>query len=54
MNEDKSIKLCCGGKGCACIRKKNTKEVIIADDYGNEVIIKIDEAKLINKALKEL
>ena len=50
----RKIKLCCGGKGCPTIEKKNKKEVIITDDYGNQVIMKIDEAKLINKALNEL
>tara|TARA_R110002020_G_scaffold22733_2_gene76436 strand:+ start:1213 stop:1371 length:159 start_codon:yes stop_codon:yes gene_type:complete len=50
----KKIKLCCGGKGCPTIELKNKKEVIIKDDYGNQVIMKIDEAKLITNAIKEL
>jgi len=54
MNKDKLIKLCCGGRGCPTIQKKNNKEVTISDDYGNQITIKIDEAKLIDKALKEL
>lgn len=54
MSTDKVIKLCCGGRGCPTIQKKNSKEVIITDDYGNRIIIKIDEAKLISNALKEL
>jgi len=51
--KDKKIRLCCGGKGCPTIEKRD-KNVIITDDYGNKVTIKYDEAKLISKALKEL
>ena len=54
MSKNKTIKLCCGGRGCPTIQKKNNKEVIITDDYGNKVIMKIDEAALITNALKEL
>ena len=54
MNMSKEIKLCCGGRGCPVIKKKNKNEVIITDDYGNSITIKIKEAKLIENALKEL
>jgi hypothetical protein len=54
MSKNKVIKLCCGGKGCPTIQKKNNKKVMITDDYGNQITIKIDEAKLISNALKEL
>ena len=53
MNKEKVIKLCCGGKGCPTIQKKND-DIIITDDSGNQITIKIDEAKLIHKALSEL
>ena len=48
--KDKKIRLCCGGKGCPTIEKRD-KNVIITDDYGNKVTIKYDEAKLISEAL---
>lgn len=54
MNKDKVIKLCCGGKGCPTIQKKNNKEVVITDESGAQVTISIEEAELIHKALKEL
>ena len=54
MSDNKAIKLCCGGKGCPTIQKKNSTEVTITDDNGNQITIKIDEAKLIDNALKEL
>ena len=54
MKKNKVVKLCCGGRGCPTIQKKNSKEVIITDDYGNQITIKAEEAKLISNALKEL
>jgi len=51
---DKEIKLCCGGRGCPVIKRKNKDEVIITDDHGNDITIKIQEAELIHNALKEL
>ena len=54
MNNNKVIKLCCGGKGCPTIQKKNKDLIVITDDDGNQITLKLDEAKLINKALKEL
>ena len=53
MSKDKIIKLCCGGKGCPTIQKKNN-HVIITDDSGNQITIKLEEAKLIHSALREL
>jgi len=54
MNDNKVIKLCCGGRGCPTIQKKNDKEVVITDDHGKQITINIDEAELIDAALKEL
>ena len=54
MSKDKVIKLCCGGRGCPTIQKKNRDQIVITDDDGNKITIKIDEAKLIDAALKEL
>jgi hypothetical protein len=51
--KDKKIRLCCGGKGCPTIEKSG-KNVIITDDNGNVVVMKIKEAELIRSALKEL
>jgi hypothetical protein len=54
MSDKRVIKLCCGGKGCPTIEKKGKTHVVITDDYGNQITIKNDEAKLISDALKEL
>tara|TARA_R110002110_G_scaffold284502_1_gene498534 strand:+ start:92 stop:256 length:165 start_codon:yes stop_codon:yes gene_type:complete len=54
MSKDKVIKLCCGGRGCPTIHKKNENQIVITDDDGNQITINIDEAKLIDAALKEL
>ncbi len=49
MNK-KSIKLCCGGRGCPELTIEGNK-VKITDDYGKSVLMEISEAKLINGAL---
>jgi len=48
------IKLCCGGRGCPTIEKKDEDNIVITDDYGNKVTMKLEEAKLINNALIKL
>lgn len=50
----KIIKLCCGGKGCPTIKSAENNQVVITDDYGNEIKIKKEEAELIHEALKQL
>jgi hypothetical protein len=54
MADIKVIKLCCGGRGCPTIEKKDTNYIIIKDDFGNQVTIKAAEAALIQEALKQL
>ena len=48
-----SIKLCCGNKGCPVV-SSNKKKVHIKDDYGNEVTITNEEAKLLGPAIEKL
>jgi hypothetical protein len=48
-----SIKLCCGNKGCPVV-SSNKKKVQIKDDYGNEVTITNEEAKLLGPAIEKL
>lgn len=54
MTDIKVIKLCCGGRGCPTIEKKDTKYIIIKDDFGGQITIKAEEAELIQEALKQL
>jgi len=49
----KSIKLCCGGRGCPELTIEGNK-VKITDDHGKFIRMDIGEAKLINDALKKL
>ena len=52
MNK-KSIKLCCGGRGCPELTIEGNK-VKITDDHGKFIRRDIGEAILINDALKKL
>jgi len=55
QTQGKDIILCCNGKGgCPKLRKLSNGNVRIKDDYGNIIIITIEEAQLIHEALKEL
>ena len=49
----KSIKLCCGKKGCPVVSQKDDK-ITIRDDYGNEVIMESSQAALLPDAVKQL
>jgi hypothetical protein len=49
----KSIKLCCGKKGCPVISEKDGK-ITIKDDYGHEVIMESSQAALLPGAVKQL
>jgi len=52
--ESQIIKLCpCNNSGCPSIQLIDGK-IKITDDYGGEVLMEINEAELITKALKEL
>ena len=48
-----SIKLCCGKKGCPEISLIKGK-IKIKDDYGNEITITSDEAKLLGPSVNRL
>ena len=52
MNK-KSILLCCGSKRCPVLTLEGNN-VRITDDHGKSISIEIGQAKLINKALKDL
>ena len=54
MSNNRSIKLCCGGRGCPVIARKGKSQVTIIDDNGNKVPLKIEEANLIHDAIKKL
>ena len=47
------IKLCCGGKGCPVISKKGNGMVQIKDDFGGSILLKEEEARLIEEALNK-
>ena len=51
--KEKTVKLCCGGRGCPELAIEGNK-VKITDDHGKFIRINISEAKLINGALKKL
>ena len=52
INSNGEVRLCCGGKGCPVLRKTEEQDrVKIKDDYGNEINISLEEAKLISEAL---
>ena len=38
MTDIKVIKLCCGGRGCPTIEKKDTKYIIIKDELIQEAL----------------
>tara|TARA_A100001011_G_C14285307_1_gene833366 strand:- start:8 stop:205 length:198 start_codon:yes stop_codon:yes gene_type:complete len=49
------VTLCCGrDKSCPQVSFNEDNQVTIVDDYGNEVVMEKDQAKLIDQALKEL
>jgi hypothetical protein len=53
-NQNNQIRLCCGGKGCPILSKKEKGMIEITDDFGGKILIKEDEAKLIKGALDQL
>jgi hypothetical protein len=46
--------LCCGGKKCPSLIKNEKGMIEIEDDFGGKVIIREDQAKLIDIAIKEI
>jgi hypothetical protein len=51
---DKSVKLCCGGRGCPTITDLGNGSYEVKDDNGNIVILKKEELKLVNDAMTTL
>ena len=49
-----SIRLCCGRKGGCPVVKSDEGKIKITDDYGNEVTMSEDEAKMIGNAVNKL
>jgi len=52
--KDGAVMMCCGKDKCPVMRFTEDKQIRIEDDYGNHVIMEVDQAKLITEALKEL
>ena len=52
--QNNQVRLCCGGKGCPILSKKEKGMIEITDDFGGKILIKEDEAKLIKGALDQL
>ena len=52
INSNGEVLLCCGGKGCPVLRKDQSDRVKIKDDFGNEIDISLEEAKLIAEAVE--
>lgn len=50
---DGTVVLCCGGKGCPKLKVDDNERVSIKDDFGNEINISVEEAKLIEQALTQ-
>lgn len=48
------IRLCCGAKGCPIIEDLGDGTVKITDDWGNTVIMKKEEAKLLSDGVNLL
>ena len=48
------IILCCGKTKCPVVRLENDTQLTITDDYGNKVKMDVDQAKLLNRAIKQL
>ena len=54
MNKIHSVVLCGGKKCCPVMTMTDTGDVSIKDDHGNTVVMKVSQAKEIDRALKEL
>ena len=49
-----TVRLCCGKKGCPTIEDLGNGLVKIVDDYGKEVTMTKEEAKLVSDGVKVL
>ena len=52
LNAQGEVRLCCGGKGCPVLKKTDGDRVSIKDDFGNEIDISLEEARLIAEAIE--
>lgn len=50
--DDKSVKLCCGGRGCPTLTDRGDGTFELVDDNGNKVVLKKEELNLIGDAVK--
>lgn len=52
---DNQVRLCCNKRrGCPVVTAVDAEHVEIADDFGNKIKVKKDEAKLITAAVDHL
>lgn len=51
---ENSVRLCCGKRGCPVVEDLGNGKVKITDDYGKEVIMSKEEAKLVSDGVKVL
>lgn len=52
--ESGSIFLCCGKAGCPSVKQDDDGMVVIKDDDGNQVKMKLQEALLLGPAMKAI
>lgn len=49
-----TVRLCCGKKGCPLVTDLGNGLVEITDDNGNKIVVKAEEAALISDGVKTL
>lgn len=49
-----TVRLCCGKKGCPTVTDLGNGLVEITDDNGNKIVVKAEEAALISDGVKTL
>jgi len=52
--DNKSVRLCCKGKGCPVVTELDNGMVEVTDDNGNKIIIKKEEALLISDGVNAI
>lgn len=52
--KNNQVILCCGSKKCPILSKKPDGMIEITDDFGGKILIKEEQAKLINGALDKV
>ena len=51
---DNTVRLCCGKKGCPTVTDLGNGLVEITDDNGNKIVVKQEEAALISDGVRTL